>query len=108
MPMFNALVRPILEYATPVWTPFLVKHNKLIESIQRRFTKHLCGMRKLSYGQRIRVLGTCTLSSRRNYLDLVELYKIMHGLTVCGQLPTPNHTSHVTGSILDGTHDHDS
>ena len=32
---FIALVRPILEYACPVWNPYLVKHIHSIESIQR-------------------------------------------------------------------------
>ena len=32
---FNALVRPILEYACTVWNPYLVKHIHSIESIQR-------------------------------------------------------------------------
>ena len=40
---FNALVRPILEYACPVWNPYLVKHIHSIESIQRRATRLICG-----------------------------------------------------------------
>ena len=35
---FNALVHPILEYACPVWNPYLVKHIHSIESIQRGAT----------------------------------------------------------------------
>ena len=40
---FIALVRPILEYACPVWNPYLVKHIHSIESIQRRATRLTCG-----------------------------------------------------------------
>ena len=87
MPVFNAFVRPILEYASSVWSPVLVKYNRTIESVQRRFTKRLCGLSNVSYEHRIRVLGTCTLNARRNYTDLVELFKIVRGLSTCGISP---------------------
>lgn len=41
--VFKALVLPILEYACPVWNPYLVKHIKAIEAIQRRASRLLCG-----------------------------------------------------------------
>ena len=87
MPVFNAFVRPILEYASPVWSPALEKYNRSIESVQRRFTKRICGLRDVPYEQRIRLLGTCALNVRRNYTDLVELFKIIHGLSNCGLAP---------------------
>ena len=49
---FNALVRPILEYACPVWNPYLVKHIHSIESIQRRATLLICGSDK-PYSERL-------------------------------------------------------
>ena len=39
MPLFIGLVRPILEYANPVWCPMFRKDIDKIESIQRHFTK---------------------------------------------------------------------
>ena len=48
------LVRPILEYACPVWNPHLVKHIHSIESIQRRATRMICGSVK-SYSERLAV-----------------------------------------------------
>ena len=32
--LYRSLVRPILEYASPVWSPYLVKDKRAIESIQ--------------------------------------------------------------------------
>ena len=92
LPLFNVLVRPILEYASPVWNPSLVKHIKAVESVQRNVTKRLCGLQKLPYADRIRVLGISTLRARRDYLDLVEMYKLIHGYTICGHVPMPVHT----------------
>jgi len=39
-------VRPILDYSSVLWNPFLIKDIKAIESVQRRFTKRLLGMKK--------------------------------------------------------------
>ena len=74
---YNVLVRPILEYACPVWNPHLVKHIHSIESIQRRATRLICGSVK-SYSERLAELNWSTLELRRKYLCLVQLYKIIH------------------------------
>ena len=39
--VFKTFVRPILEYATPVWSPHLIKSKKLVELVQRKFTKRV-------------------------------------------------------------------
>ena len=39
VPLFIALVRPNLEYANPVWSPFKRKFIDHIEKVQRQFTK---------------------------------------------------------------------
>ena len=74
---FIALVRPILEYACPVWNPYLVKHIHSIESIQRRATRLICGSHN-SYTERLTELNWSTLELTRKYLCLVQLYKIIH------------------------------
>jgi hypothetical protein len=96
MPAFLVLVRPILEYASPVWNPSLLKHIKALESVQRRVTKRLLGLQHLPYEDRLRALGMSTLSARRNYLDLIELFKITHGLTKCGNVPRPVRSAYTT------------
>ena len=75
---YNVLVRPILEYACPVWNPHLVKHIHSIESIQRRATRLICGSVK-SYSERLAEHNWSTLELRRKYLCFVQLYKIIHG-----------------------------
>ena len=37
--IFAAYIRPVLEYASVVWSPFSVALNDLFANVQRRFTK---------------------------------------------------------------------
>ena len=57
------------------------KHDiELVEKVQRRFTKRLCGLRNLSHCDRLIKLGLCTRELRRLHLDLLYCYKIVFGL----------------------------
>ena len=44
---FIVFVRPMLEYASSVWSPYKVSFIDKVESVQRRFTKRLLGLSKL-------------------------------------------------------------
>jgi len=73
-------VRPILEYSSVAWNPYLIKDTKALESVQRRFTKRLPGMEKLTYHQRLRILELDSLELRRVRAELLFTYKLMFGL----------------------------
>ena len=47
--LYKSLVRPILEYASPTWSPFLKKDIEKLEKIQRRATKLVPTVSHLSY-----------------------------------------------------------
>ena len=42
--LYKSLVMSRLEYASQLWSPYLLKHIYLIEKVQRAFTKHISGM----------------------------------------------------------------
>ena len=75
---FKAFVRPLLEYASPVWSPSLIKDIGKIEQVQRRATKRISTIRNFHYSERLRSLDLRSLESRRLIADLVEVFKMTH------------------------------
>ena len=78
--LYKSIVRPHLEYATPVWSPFYKKDKIIIENVQRRATKLVSSCKDLSYPERLRTLGLPTLEYRRERADLIQVYKILHDI----------------------------
>jgi ribonuclease P/MRP protein subunit RPP40 len=80
IPLYKALVRSHLDFASSVWAPTSMKHIEMIEGVQRRATKQLPGMKDLSYAERLEKLKLPTLSYRRARGDMIEVYKILLGI----------------------------
>lgn len=77
IPLYKTLVRPHLEYATTIWSPYLQKHIFAIENVQRRATKLVPELRKLPYSERMLTLGIPTLRYRRERSDMIQVFKIV-------------------------------
>jgi hypothetical protein len=78
--LFKALVRPHLEYGSTVWSPSLKKDVKTIEDVQRRATRQVPELKGLTYSERLKKLRLPTLAFRRLRGDMIDVYKITHGL----------------------------
>jgi len=67
--LYKALVRPILEYTSPAWCPYLVKNIVLLEKVQRRASGLALGQRRgeMSYEDRRKLLRWSQLTDRRLY-----------------------------------------
>jgi len=74
---FVVYVRPILEYNSVTWSPYLKQEIMMIEQVQRTFTKKLRGYKNLTYMDRLTKLGLPSLELRRLHLDLICCYKIV-------------------------------
>ena len=74
---FTTYVRPLLEYCSSVWSPYLKRDINKIESVQRKFTKRLKGLSNISYTERLAVLQLESLELRRLRFDLILTYKIL-------------------------------
>jgi hypothetical protein len=79
---YKVYVRPLLEYATCVWSPSYFNAIQQIECVQRKFTKGLPGFRHLPYPGRLLKSKLESLEIRRLHYDLVMTYKILSGLVV--------------------------
>ena len=76
-------VRPIVEYATVIWNPYLNKDIESIEQIQRSYTKKICSRCKIpfnTYKDRLYMLSIRSLQYRRLEADLIMTFKILHKL----------------------------
>ena len=75
-------MRPILEYASPVWSPRLAKDIREIEKAQRRASRIALGQRQqeIAYKDRCKILKWNSLERRREFLSLVECYKVVLNL----------------------------
>ena len=80
LPLYKTLVRPHLEYANCVWSPFLRKDINRLEKVQRRATKIIPTLADLPYADRLKELNLPTLSYRRLRGDMIQLYKILNGM----------------------------
>ena len=77
---FTVYVRPILEFDSCVWSPHFHQDIERLESVQRRFTKRLSGLKDYDYLTRLQKLDLETLELRRLKADLILTYKILFGL----------------------------
>ena len=79
---FQALVRPHIEYAEAVWSPFKVGDIEKIENVQRRATKQVPTLKNMEYNERLKKLKMPTLKYRRMRGDIymIEVIKIINGI----------------------------
>ena len=80
--LYKSLVRPILEYCSPVWCPHLKKDLNTLEKVQRRASKCALGNigQDMPYEERLNLLKWPTLEQRRLFSSLIECYKTINSL----------------------------
>ena len=78
--LYGALVRPHLEYAVGIWSPYLRKDINKLENVQRRATRMVKRIKNLNYNERIKILGLDYLEWRRKRGDLISAFKLTKGL----------------------------
>ena len=79
---YLAMVRPILEYASTVWSPYTNSSIYKLEMVQRRAARFITNNYSpwASVTEILDHLNLPTLEQRRNNLKLVMMYKMVHRL----------------------------
>ena len=80
LPLYTALVRSGIEYGQAIWSPYKMKDIEKIEGVQRRATRVVPGLGDKTYEERLKILKLPTLRHRRLRGDMIETYKIVHGI----------------------------
>ena len=80
--MMNILtihLRPVLEYASPLWNTGYKGDLILLESVQRRWTRNVEGLENMPYFARLRSLNLYSVQGRLWRADMLMCWKIFHG-----------------------------
>ncbi|KAA3681587.1 uncharacterized protein DEA37_0001273 [Paragonimus westermani] len=80
--ILNTYIRPTMEYAVQVWSPWLHKDIVLLQRIYHRTTNLVTGLQSKPYEERIESLKLFDFCYRRIRGDLILTYNILR---------TPNH-----------------
>ena len=106
--IFAQYVRPHLEFAAPVWSPWLRTDIDKMEAVQRRMVAAVTGLKGRDYYERLEELEITTLEDRRKTLDLLQAFKILSGRDDVEwrdwfeKLPEPEHRLHRTRATEGG------
>ena len=90
--LFKIYCRPIVEYASVVWSPYKVHESDQIERLQRVFTRRAfvrSGARP-EYADRLQLADLSLLSTRRLHADLLQTFKILRHFSSLS--PSPHFT----------------
>lgn len=79
--LFISHIRPHLEYASLLWNTQYIEDLKLLEAVQRRWTKRITALGDLPYGQRLSSLNLYSVRGRLLRADMVAYWKIFHGFS---------------------------
>ena len=77
---FVSHVRPVIDFASVVWSTGYLGDMRLLESVQRSWTKKIDGLGDVPYGDRLLHLDLFSVKGRLLRADLIMTWKILNGL----------------------------
>ena len=78
--LFKTMIRSILEYCCPLWSPSKISDIQVIEGVQRHFTSRISGLSNMSYWERLKKLKLSSLQRRRERYLIICMFKMLNNL----------------------------
>ena len=72
--------RPIIEYASPMWNLTELSLRVQLKRIHRHFTRRLLGQDISDYDFRLSELEVVSLATRRDFIALTQVFKLLYSL----------------------------
>ena len=79
VPLYKTFVRPKLEYAAAVWSPWMEKDVETLERVQKRLIRLISDTNGDTHEERLQSVGLTTLKERRTRGDAIETFKTLRG-----------------------------
>ena len=84
MNVYTLHVRTLIEYASSLWNVGYLGDVRLLERIQRRWTREVSGLGVLFYGERLKRFDLFSFQGRLLRTNLIIVYKILHNKCAIG------------------------
>ena len=93
--VYQMYVRPVLEYASPLWHSSLTKHQSdQMELVQKRACRIILGNQYGSYAKALKQLELCSLVERREHLLLGFGHSLLESERHRNMLPATRNARH--------------
>ena len=76
--LWKTHIRPIIDYCSIIWNTGYLEDLRLLEGVQRRWTKAITGLDHLSYADRLARLNLFSVQGRLLRADLIQYWKILN------------------------------
>ena len=76
--LYTTHIRPIIEFSSCVWNVGYLEDSRLLERVQRRWTKQIDGLWEEPYSERLRILDLYSVKGRLLRADLIKYWKIFN------------------------------
>ena len=90
--LFISHIRPTIDYCSTVWNTGYLGDIRLLESLQRRWTREIEGLGNQEYSTRLKSVGLYSVYGRLLRLDLLKVWKSFNSEreTALSDIFTPN------------------
>lgn len=78
--LYKQRVRPLLEFSTAAWNPWLKSDIELLEKVQMKAVNSISPLKAKTYPEKLKELKLMSLETRRLRYDLIQVYKSLHKL----------------------------